>query len=116
MKLLFDQNISFRLVKEINKTFLLAASTKTHNLIDASDIEIWKFAKKNNYTIVTFDADFLEIGTLYGTPPKIILLKTGNMTTANLASFILGMKNTINSFLEDEDLGFLLLSQKEPEK
>lgn len=112
MKLLFDQNISFRLIKDINETFLLAASVKTLGLTNASDVEIWSFAKESNFSIVTFDADFLELSTLYGSPPKVILLKTGNISTSDLASFLIGMKETIIDFLESDEMEFLVLSQK----
>lgn len=111
MKLLFDQNISFRLIKEINKTFLLATSVKTLGLTDATDIEIWKYAQQKNFAIVTFDSDFLDLSTLYGSPPKIILLKTGNMTTSDLATFLVKMKDVINDFLKSKEMEFLLLSQ-----
>jgi predicted nuclease of predicted toxin-antitoxin system len=39
-------------------------------LVDASDLEIWSYAKNNNYTIVTFDADFIDLANLKGSPPE----------------------------------------------
>ena len=40
-------------------------------LENASDRKIWEFAKKEGFTIVTFDADFYDLVTLFGHPPKI---------------------------------------------
>ena len=59
MKLLFDQNISFRVLKKLNSAFQNAVHVSEVGLNDVNDIDIWKFAKQNQFTIVTFDADFL---------------------------------------------------------
>ena len=94
MKLLFDQNISFRLISLIKSNFPEAKQVRELNLENASDKEIWNFAKENCYTIVTFDADFNEIANVFGFPPKIIWLKTGNLITSKLAE-IFNSKNTL---------------------
>ena len=72
MKLLFDQNISFRLIKKVRPLYPEAVSVREISLENATDIELWNFAKKNGYSIVTFDADFAEINILNDQPPKII--------------------------------------------
>lgn len=81
MKLLFDQNISFRIIKLIQLAFPQSEQIRKLNLENKSDKEIWTFAGRNGFTIVTFDADFYEFSNLYGHPPKIIWLRTGNNTT-----------------------------------
>jgi predicted nuclease of predicted toxin-antitoxin system len=48
MKLLFDQNISFRIEKKLNINFQFSKHVSNIGLKDADDIEIWKFAKKNH--------------------------------------------------------------------
>lgn len=110
MKLLFDQNISFRLIKKIAPFFPHAYSVKDLDLVDSSDIEIWKYAKENGLTIVTFDADFFDLNTLYGGPPKIIWLKTGNMTTSFLANLFERHQDLIKEFLRSHESDFLMLS------
>ncbi|NYJ29039.1 DUF5615 family PIN-like protein [Allomuricauda sp. ARW1Y1] len=115
MKLLFDQNISFRLLKTIADIFPQSYSVKDLNLTNASDLEIWRYAKDNDFTIVTFDADFFDLNTLYGGPPKIIWLKTGNMTTALLAQLFKEQESTIREFIKDNNSDFLLLSLKNQE-
>jgi len=40
---------------------------------------IWSYAKENNLTIVTKDADFSELILLNDPPPKVIHIKYGNM-------------------------------------
>lgn len=72
MKFLLDQNISFRVVVKLKHVYPDCRQVRELNLENKSDIEIWNFAKQNNYSIVTFDADFYDLVTLYGHPPKII--------------------------------------------
>jgi predicted nuclease of predicted toxin-antitoxin system len=81
MKLLFDQNISFRVISEINGLFPLAKQVRELGLENYSDRSIWEFAKKENYTIVTFDSDFFDLNLILGSPPKIIWLRIGNAST-----------------------------------
>lgn len=66
-------------------------------------MEIWEYAKNNNFCIVTFDADFVDIATIKGHPPKIIWLRTGNMTTENIAQILMEKKQLIDLFLEGEE-------------
>ena len=97
MKLLFDQNISHRILKILSDQFADSTSVKQENLIDSSDKVIWEFAKKSNYIIVTQDSDFNDFNSLYGFPPKIIWIRTGNLKTEELA-YVLK-----NHFLEIKD-------------
>ena len=94
MKLLFDQNISFRILSRINENFPEAKQVRELEIENYSDIQIWKFAKENNYTIVTFDADFFDLANLKGHPPKIIWLRFGNTKTDFLAE-TLNLRNLI---------------------
>ena len=66
-----------------------------------SDNEIWKYAKDNNYSVVTFDADFFEISNLKGQPPKIIWLRTGNLTTNNIIEILISKKEILTDFLQN---------------
>ena len=97
MKLLFDQNISFRILSKISNFFPEAKQVKGLGIENFSDLEIWKFAKENNYTIVTFDADFYDLANLKGHPPKIIWLRFGNTKTDFLAEVL----NSRNSIIKD---------------
>ena len=72
MNLLFDQNISFRIVRLLEKTFPGCKHVKEVGLHNMTDSEIWEFAKNNDFTIVTFDADFYDFAVIKGIPPKII--------------------------------------------
>ena len=99
MKLLLDQNISFRIISKISTHFPKAKQVRQIGIEDYTDIEIWKFAKENNFTIVTFDADFYDLSNLKGHPPKIIWLRFGNTKTDFLAEIINSKKSIINDFI-----------------
>jgi predicted nuclease of predicted toxin-antitoxin system len=110
MKLLFDQNISYRLVKKIKEFFPEAKQVRELNLENKTDRQIWDFAKKNGYTIVTFDIDFYDLSNLLGLPPKVILLKTGNRKTNELTEIFSSKVDIISEFLtttQYADLGCL---------
>ena len=102
MKLLFDQNISNRLVAKITHLFSYAKQVKELKLEGATDRQIWKYAKTNSFTIVTFDSDFYDLSVLYGHPPKIIWLRVGNISTNDLSSFLESKYQIITDFINEE--------------
>lgn len=99
MKLLFDQNISFRLINKIITLFPEAKQVRQLGIENYSDIEIWEYAKQNDYSIITFDADFLDISSLKGHPPKIIWLRFGNTSTDMLAEILTAKYEIIKEFI-----------------
>ena len=106
MKLLFDQNISFRLIKQIIDIFPDAKQVRELGLENSTDIEIFNYAKKNDFAIVTFDSDFSDLNILNGYPPKIIWIRTGNSTTKKIEILLRKQQDLIELFL-DEDYGCL---------
>ena len=99
MKLLFDQNISFRVLTIIESTFPEAKQVKNVGLENFKDAAIWEYAKENDYCIVTFDADFAEIASFKGCPPKIIWLRIGNSSTLNISNKLINNLSSIKLFL-----------------
>ena len=103
MNLLFDQNISFKIISKIEDIFPNSKQVRDVGLVDRSDLEIWNFAKNNNYCIVTFDSDFYDLSLVKGTPPKIIWLRAGNMTTTSIEDLIRSNQILIVEFLSNPD-------------
>lgn len=103
MILLFDQNISFRILRKINQSFPDALQVRSLGFDSTPDRNIYDYAKDNDLAIVTFDSDFRDLNTLLqGPPPKIVWLRTGNTTTKHLAELINNKKDIIDAFLHDE--------------
>lgn len=108
MKILLDNNISFKLagrLKDIGSDCIHIKDTSLP--VPASDIEIWNWARLNNCAILTFDDDFSHFETLYGFPPKIILLKFGNTPTGKLEQIIRRNWPAIEIFFMDGTSGIL---------
>ena len=91
----------------MNDSFPDCTQVTLERLDNARDIDIWQWARQNNYCIVTFDSDFLDILTLKGFPPKVLLLRTGNRRTKDLAEILLERTQVIESFLADENIACL---------
>ena len=78
-------------------------------MVDASDIEIWNYAFKNQFTIFTFDSDFIDLATLKGSPPKIIWMRFGNSSNLRIANKLLFNIKVIQEFIlnADNEIAFL---------
>ncbi|MBI5914219.1 MAG: DUF5615 family PIN-like protein [Bacteroidetes bacterium] len=108
MKLLLDANLSWRLVKRLSSDFpLVEHVTRTALGIPASDKEIWKWARTNEYHIVTNDEDFANLLMLRGFPPKIILIRRGNLTTEQVAKLLIESRHAIEALDESEHQGMI---------
>ncbi len=101
MRFLFDQNISHRILKLLGSEFSESTTVKKEGLINSTDKEIWDFAKLNKYIIVTQDSDFNDLNALFGFPPKIIWIRTGNLKTLAIVDY----SEEINSFIKDNKFG-----------
>lgn len=100
MKLLFDQNISYRIVRLLEKSFSGCKHIKEAGLENKTDTEIWEFAREHNFAIVTFDADFYDLSIVKGIPPKIIWLRTGNTSTMSISHLLIEKKKLIKDFCD----------------
>lgn len=105
MKYLFDQNISYRILKYLPERYAGSSHVKTEGLINSPDKEIWKFARNNGFLIVTQDSDFNDLNSLLGFPPKIIWIRTGNLRTDTLIRTLIDYEQNIQNFLDDDHYG-----------
>lgn len=81
MRLLFDQNLSFRLCERLADMFPGSVQTRSVGLQRADDFQLWIYARDRGLTIVSLDADFADLSILHGAPPKVIWLRCGNRPT-----------------------------------
>lgn len=103
MKLLFDQNISFKIVSMIEDLFPGSKQVRDVDLENAKDSLIWRIAKRDSYCIVTFDSDFYDLSIVKGSPPKIIWLRSGNTTTKDIERLLRKNQVLIQEFLDNPD-------------
>jgi predicted nuclease of predicted toxin-antitoxin system len=85
LKLLFDANLSPRLVPRLAELFPGSIHVFDTDLVRYTlDEAIWEYARTGGYTIVTADSDFLEIAERRGVPPGIVRLENCNYKTARV--------------------------------
>ncbi|MDX9710738.1 MAG: DUF5615 family PIN-like protein [Trichloromonas sp.] len=101
MKLLLDQNISFRITSKIQDLFPGSKQVRDLGLENSKDSFLWNYAKENNYCIVTFDGDFYDLGLIKGSSPKVIWLRLGNTSTQNIENVLRKNYELIKTFLTD---------------
>ena len=109
MKLLFDENLSFKLPQLVRAVFPDSEHVRHVGMKGCGDEEIWEYAKRNGFTIISKDKDFFQRALLYGAPPKFIWLCLGNCTRNDLLSLIQRHERDIITF-ETSPESVLILS------
>ena len=110
IRLLLDANLSWRSVKALKEHFDDCCHVDNTGLsVPAQDVEIWEYARTNNFVVVTNDEDFLYLSTIKGFPPKIVLLKTGNQSRQYIEQILIKTKNQISAFIASTEYGVLEL-------
>ena len=110
MKLLFDQNLSRRLVSLTDSAYPESRHVIDYGLDAATDREIWDHAAAHGYIIVSKDSDFRQLAFLHGPPPKVIWLRVGNVSTGTIRELLLRHRELIEEFETDAEGALLVLS------
>lgn len=110
MKLLLDQNLSPRLVDSLSELFPLSAHVRDLGLASADDTVIWVHAREHGFAIVSKDSDFHQLSFLLGPPPKVIWIRRGNCSTAEIEGILEVRRDEIIEFGNAPDAAFLALS------
>lgn len=110
MRLLLDQNLSYRICKSLSREFPSAAHVRDFGLESADDQEVWEFARLNGYMIVSKDHDFHQRSFVHGHPPKVIWLRVGNCSTEMILDLLRRHLSDLAAFDADPDASFLILS------
>lgn len=103
MKLLFDQNLSFRLIAALEDLYPGSAHVRLLGMEAVDDEVIWEYAKKNGFVIVTQDSDFNERGLIHGYPPKVIWIRCGNTATHYIQDILRRHHSGLTEFQSDRD-------------
>ncbi len=109
MKLLFDQNLSHRLVRLLADVYPDCLHVRNIGLNAATDTVIWEYAKTNGYLIVSKDSDFHQRSFVFGYPPKVIWIRRGNCSTNTIERILRDSVDTITTFAADGTATFLIL-------
>jgi predicted nuclease of predicted toxin-antitoxin system len=108
--LLFDENLAARLVAELADLYPGCIHVGDRDLASSSDRAIWQHARDHGFIIVTKDEDFQRLSVLYGAPPKVIWIRLGNCSTADIVRLLSERRSEIDRFATDEEAAFLALA------
>ena len=109
VKLLLDENLSYRLVAQLDSAFPGTRHIDSVGLHAQADGKIWEFARDNDFTIVSKDNDFRQLSFLHGAPPKVVWLAVGNSSTQAILRVLNGRRSSIEAFVRDEQESLLIL-------
>lgn len=109
MKLLFDENLSYRLTTALADIFPGSDHVRNIGLAGAKDEQVWQYAAEHDFLLASKDTDFYERSLVYGAPPKVIWLKSGNCTVNETIALLRNRYVLIRRFSEDDAASFLAL-------
>lgn len=75
----------------------------------ATDREIWEYAGEHDLIVVSKDSDFRQLAFLHGPPPKVVWLRVGNASTAQIATALLDQVERIAVFVDDDEEAMLVI-------
>ena len=109
MKLLLDENLSRRLIPFLLHDYPGSGHVVLIGLESASDRQIWEHARAHGFVIVTRDADFGEMSSVFGQPPKVVRIRTPQLTKAATLDLLLGRRASIEEALLARDMAVVEL-------
>ena len=112
MKLLFDENLSPRLVAALADAYPGSRHVHECGLGGADDITIWQFAKENLFVIVSKDSDFQEHSILRGHPPKVVWLRAANCTSSEIEKLLRTAVPILQRFVQEDEESCLVLGAR----
>lgn len=109
MRLLVDENLAPRLASDLADLFPGSAHVSSTGLGSTPDAEIWEYAKAHGFAFLTKDKDFASLSIAWGAPPKVILLHTGNCSTAKTVAIMRNNAVRLSDFENDPKRSLLIL-------
>ena len=110
MNLLFDQNLSDRLVRSLADIFPNSNHVRNVGLGRADDDAVWQYAAAQRFVIVSKDSDFHQLSFVRGHPPKVVWVRRGNCSTDKIESLLREHETDLRAFAQNPDASFLVLS------
>lgn len=109
MRLLFDQNLSYRLVTSLAQIYPNSQHVRMLGLDNADDELIWRYAKEHGFMLCSKDSDFYHRSMVHGHPPKVAWIRLGNCTTEQITTLLQLRQAEIQEFNDDDAVSFFIL-------
>jgi len=110
MKFLFDENLSHTLVLLLADLFPDSVHVRQVGFQAADDQSVWNYAQSQALVICSKDGDMHQRSFVLGAPPKVVWVRLGNCSTADVANLLRRHVKTLEEFETDEFATFLSLS------
>lgn len=102
MKLLFDQNLSHKLVARLADASPDSAHVRELGMKSAADPAIATYAVAHDFALLSKDADFLALRfVLAGEQVRMVWVRLGNGSTAQVASAPRARRASIEALADD---------------
>jgi predicted nuclease of predicted toxin-antitoxin system len=88
VKLLFDQNLSYRLVHALHEMFPESQHVRDVGLGEAADEAVWHYAVRQGVTLISKEADSYQRSLLFGHPPKVVWVRHCYCSTAAIEQLL----------------------------
>ncbi len=98
-----------RLTNTLEDIFPNTIHVREIGFVEATDTEIWNYAKANDLTIVSKYTDFQQRSLLLGHPPKVVWLRVGNCPAETVEDLLRKHSISIHTFVLDEKKSYLVL-------
>lgn len=109
MKLLFDENLAERLVRDVADIYPASSHVLALRLGGAADEVIWARAADEGFVLVTKDEDYHRLSVIRGPPPKVIWVRLGNCATEPIARLLRARAQEVRAFIAHPEAAFLAL-------
>jgi predicted nuclease of predicted toxin-antitoxin system len=109
VKLLFDENLSARLARDLADLHPGSAHVQDAGLTGAADRAVWDHAATGDFVLVTKDEDFQRLSVMLGPPPKVIWIRLGNCSTEDVARLLRFRAEEVRAFIAHPEAAFLAL-------
>lgn len=110
MKLLFDENVSPKLVEVLASEYPGSAHVRDVGLRGTDVLRIWQYAREQGFAIVSKDTDFRDRSFVEGFPPKVVWLDVGNAGTQAIEALLRRERLRVESFEDQKETSLLILS------
>jgi predicted nuclease of predicted toxin-antitoxin system len=107
--LLFDQNLSFRLVELLFDCYPGSAHVRDVGLAHADDAVVWTYAADHGLTLVSKDSDFHQRSLVEGPPPKVVWIQVGNCPTTDIERILRHHRKDIATLEQDPAAASLII-------
>ena len=110
MRLLLDENISWRLAAYLRPHCAEVLHVRDIGLDESPDTSIWRYAQQHGYDVLTKDEDFLRLVLAEGFPPRVVAVQNAQVPVKELAAFLLARLPQLAAFLDEQtEFGMLQL-------